>query len=298
MKMFIPEIGTTIKLTEDWKFSLAFECRNKTVFSKLGVLEQNHSFGLDQEACKKIGLVERNFPGQKKSAGGWWADHAEQKAYAMTLKKDTVLKIERLYIRNGADDFSSVTFKIIDCPSTPKLAKGRFWAKLYDVNQLEVGLVENTTKNPYIRTIQVKDKILNHEEIQKIIKSKRTYHSFYFDFHNQSGELIASVNSQLQQCYYYKHPSYEHQAKYNKLVDKSYIYLNQQVADGKKNGEKTEFVVLEISGYNKKLGPPAELKSIPCKTSFNNDYFVTIYSTMEKEVVDEEYHTGSMVVMH
>lgn len=62
------------------------------------------------------------------------------------LPKDTVLSIDRIYIRKGASDFSSVTFflKSTSHPlfdrSGKKKAGGkplRFWARLEDVNSIE-----------------------------------------------------------------------------------------------------------------------------------------------------------------
>lgn len=55
-----------------------------------------------------------------------------------TLPKGTQLKIDRIYIRKGQDEYSSITFYIEDCPDKtfkPK-KKIRFWVKLSDVNNI------------------------------------------------------------------------------------------------------------------------------------------------------------------
>lgn len=55
-----------------------------------------------------------------------------------TLPKGTQLKIDRIYIRKGNEDYSSITFYIEDCPDKtfrPK-KKIRFWSKLDDVNNI------------------------------------------------------------------------------------------------------------------------------------------------------------------
>jgi hypothetical protein len=59
----------------------------------------------------------------------------------MTLSAGTVLTVDRIYIRKGASDFSSLSFFIQSTP-TPELAeakktKFRFWASLEDVNHME-----------------------------------------------------------------------------------------------------------------------------------------------------------------
>jgi hypothetical protein len=47
------------------------------------------------------------------------------------LPIDTVLRIDRIYIRNGASDFDSISFYA----EIPKIkSKPRFWAKLVDIN--------------------------------------------------------------------------------------------------------------------------------------------------------------------
>lgn len=47
------------------------------------------------------------------------------------MPKGTVLVIDRIFIRSGAGDFDSITFKI---PKQGKIPSGRFWVNLFDVN--------------------------------------------------------------------------------------------------------------------------------------------------------------------
>jgi len=96
--MYVPEIGDLIKLTEDWNFNLNSESyRNRSLAEILG----------------KNGPVNN-----------------------VTLPKDTVLKIDRIYIRKGASDYSSLTFRIEETENK-KIKGKRFWAKLRDVNKIE-----------------------------------------------------------------------------------------------------------------------------------------------------------------
>lgn len=57
----------------------------------------------------------------------------------VTLPKGTILKFDRIYIRKGASDYSSITFYAKDMikPNTKKKYSPRFWAKLSDCNQIE-----------------------------------------------------------------------------------------------------------------------------------------------------------------
>ncbi len=113
MKLFIPELGTVLRLTADWTFDLHYESRNKHLFKSVG------------------------FTGE-----GWssdWAENggsrSEQPApRSVTIPKHTLLTVDRIYIRQGGPEFSSVTFRI--GTSKDFTGKPRFWAKLEDVNQI------------------------------------------------------------------------------------------------------------------------------------------------------------------
>lgn len=62
-----------------------------------------------------------------------------KKSIKVTLPKGTILKIDRIYIRKGSSDYSSITFYAKDMlkPNTKKKYSPRFWAKLSDCNQIE-----------------------------------------------------------------------------------------------------------------------------------------------------------------
>ena len=120
MKMYIPELGDIIELTKPWKFSLYNESRNKDIL-KLITDKEVHWDGI---RGMKRGIV---------------ANH-------VTFPKGTQLKIDRIYIRKGAEDYSSITFRVSDIPDEGigkfiGKKKSRFWAKLDDVNTIEYDLV-------------------------------------------------------------------------------------------------------------------------------------------------------------
>lgn len=108
MKFFIPEIGFKFKLTKDCEVRLFHEHRNKTAF---------HNFNIKLDT-NKINCFEK-----------------------VTIPAGAILDVDRIYIRNGADDFSSLTFVWSNPKVGGKMFFGksgvRFWIKLEEVNNFE-----------------------------------------------------------------------------------------------------------------------------------------------------------------
>lgn len=118
-QLFIPELGTSFTLAADWSFDLHAEYRNE----KLG-----EYFNL----CANIPRNYRNLWIDKN--GNFTIKYYESKhSYSITLPKETVLTIDRIYIRKGQKTFSSVSF-FCKLPNVKK--RMRFWAKLEDVNKI------------------------------------------------------------------------------------------------------------------------------------------------------------------
>jgi hypothetical protein len=78
--------------------------------------------------------------------------HCREKGVAnITLPANSILRIDRIYIRRGKDEYDSITFTVDDCPIPelkPKKMKGglrkgtlRFWAKLDDVNTIRCNIL-------------------------------------------------------------------------------------------------------------------------------------------------------------
>jgi len=111
MKMYVPALGDSIKLTADWTFDLYQESRNKDLYLEL-------------------------FPAAKTgNYNSWYSNSAKSK---VTIPAESVLKIDRIYIKKGLTDFNSITFWIVSAPDSFKISKKRrFWAKLNDVNNIE-----------------------------------------------------------------------------------------------------------------------------------------------------------------
>ena len=121
MKMYIPEISDEIRVLADWTFDLYNEDRNRSLMERM----------LDT----------------RRTVGSWSPEFG---AIPCTIPAGAVLKIDRIYVRKGKGDFSSITFlwkgealpaKIetygtgtqYRVPRQPI----RFWAKLEDVNNID-----------------------------------------------------------------------------------------------------------------------------------------------------------------
>jgi hypothetical protein len=111
MQLFIPDIGTLVKLEQDWTFTLYDEYRNQSLFEKLNKKRENQ-------------IVE--------------------------LPKGLVLKIDRIYVRKGLSQYSSITFRVPNpkskiekeyMPFNEEFNKVLFWVKLHEVNGTEFSIV-------------------------------------------------------------------------------------------------------------------------------------------------------------
>lgn len=123
MKLYIPSLGDCLKLTAPWRFDLYNEDRNQTLMDAMGDTREIAWGDITSIPCE--------------------------------IPVGEILKVDRIYIRKGHDEFSSITFfwqgkrtqpKVIECwgrtakkPARPV----RFWAKLEDANRIEFELVKD-----------------------------------------------------------------------------------------------------------------------------------------------------------
>lgn len=159
MKMYIPEIGDKITLTSDWTFRLFEEGRNTALWNLLGMKQRG-------DWIQRLADGKRFYcgSGPHQEGWGWFADdgeklevmsfynvrdgkvpelkHFEDEGTPATLKAGQRLSVDRVYIRKGASDFSSITFNYIGAPKGS--GRVRFWAKLADVNGLEFERTEQS----------------------------------------------------------------------------------------------------------------------------------------------------------
>lgn len=190
MNLYIPEIGDVLVLTEDWTFNLHPESRNLSLAKSLGYYIYNDGFVNETELpairnpdyyivyptqeelnakCKRLfsydHALERklyaeardNNPEYVKYQEDYkaWVAEAEKlsiKTLSVTLEKGQVLKVDRIYIRKGAKDYSSVTFYAKSLAPVTYAASNwskatkkavRFWAKLSDCNTINFEKHEN-----------------------------------------------------------------------------------------------------------------------------------------------------------
>ena len=123
--MLVPEIGTVLKLAKDWTFRLHYESRNNDLRKQLGLKEYTYDWRRTKE------------PGPEE----------------ITIKTGAEMSVNRIYIRQGGKDYSSLTFYLSPkatvehvATKTTAVTKGkcRFWAKLGDVNKMVVQIDKNT----------------------------------------------------------------------------------------------------------------------------------------------------------
>lgn len=140
MNLFIPDIGTLLKLEEDWTFTLYAEYRNNSLFKLEDSTANWHNL--------KNKIVE--------------------------LPKGLVVKVDRVYIRKGLSQFSSITFTIPktktkkdkeEMPHNITYGGCKFWVKLHECNGV---LFTPVFKNP--ETTELFQKL--YQEIEKEASSK------------------------------------------------------------------------------------------------------------------------------
>ena len=136
MKMYIPRLGDQIRLTKAWDFALYNESRNMSLLEVLG--------------------------DTRKQAYPWSHSPVEMTGVTATIPEGTILKIDRIYIRKGNEEFDSVSFTWPGMRTRTRIEERtvtnytgsntietsvikekiparpvRFWAKLDDVNKIE-----------------------------------------------------------------------------------------------------------------------------------------------------------------
>lgn len=177
MTLYVPEIGDNLLLTRNWQFKLHPERRNSSIYTTMGLtpfswwkpIEGKFDRYNRQEQEHIEGWIDTNQfvqPDYKTYNGNWGTYHKDYDAWSEVAKKNmiindiivnfpagTLLKVDRIYIRKGAKDYSSVTFHaknieivngefVISKKKKPK--SFRFWAKLHDCNNINFELQEET----------------------------------------------------------------------------------------------------------------------------------------------------------
>lgn len=164
---YVPEIGDRFTLIADWSFTLFGESRNVTLINLLGLNDEAERIKAQAELARlrKLAYEEvvthipvggmfntssQTIPRRTHRVRDAQAQAEWQKLqvkihawpYEAVLPAGTELQLDRVYIRKGSKDFSSLTFYIVQTPlpilaGTLKSGR-RFWAKLPDCNRMEV----------------------------------------------------------------------------------------------------------------------------------------------------------------
>lgn len=126
MKLFIPPLGTRIRLTADWTFEVNPATDYEFRLWADGSRDEDHST-MEQWKAWKAKVI-----------------HA-------TIPAGTVLSIERIYVRKGQGDYDSVTFRAFQSPDSTLASKRaggqrkgnnfRFFSTLTDANRIECEIV-------------------------------------------------------------------------------------------------------------------------------------------------------------
>lgn len=148
MNLFIPELGTKLKLTKLWEFTLYSERRNKDFLIKSMIeADEIHRkkllidmYKMEERIEQELkSLNEGHSPNYPRANAPSFNEYIKARdayyrrnhlGFGAFFVAGTILEVDRIYIRKGAADFSSVTFKI----RGDKVV--RFWAKLNDVNKI------------------------------------------------------------------------------------------------------------------------------------------------------------------
>lgn len=164
-RLFVPEIGTKLKLATDWTFALHNESRNSAlwdafaceidpaVFTAMQLVYQAQQAFEDavNRRDKRIGhsTSAANVLQQAVEIAydNMITTRMDKVSHRVTIVADTVLQLDRIYVRKGKEDYSSLSWliesspdsRLAPVPGTKGFTKGkkRFWAKLDDCNRIE-----------------------------------------------------------------------------------------------------------------------------------------------------------------
>ena len=149
MQINIPSIGDKIELTKAWTFDVWSERRNEDLGRALGLkLDKPNTSWREQQW---VGQATEPYEVTDRTGSKYLFQYIGSEvivAGQCTLPKGTVLTVDRIYIRKGAEDFDSISFFITKAEDTRfkvnkedkkrafKKGRIRFWVKLDDANKI------------------------------------------------------------------------------------------------------------------------------------------------------------------
>lgn len=147
-QLFVPSLGTLLMLAEDWTFKLYLKDRNDSMIEVFGGKKKQwwsrHRSEIHPEQFEGNQIpdcVEYEQPMSEEELANAYksfqATNARENPFIrVTLKKGTQLKVDRIYIRRGAESFNSITFRTTKVGPEKRFYGKRFWVKLRDANTL------------------------------------------------------------------------------------------------------------------------------------------------------------------
>lgn len=187
MKLYIPEIGDSFTLSKDWSFTLHAEGRNISLAALFGYGFEQQKFYNSNEIPDLKSPPNIDYPNEEDyKVWGVFGSRVDYSKYnkacreaqetnpdyvnwrqemkernlkinttgidklPVILPAGTILKVDRIYIRKGLKDFSSITFfaeglgevevmRGYNWSKKKKKQKSlRFWVKLSDCNKIEI----------------------------------------------------------------------------------------------------------------------------------------------------------------
>lgn len=165
--LYIPDIGDKIVLTKDWTFTIYGESRNDEFISSImdnPLFERKKATDLVNDVIKKSGckpddkwydttcfnscfyalinvatsqewFYRREYTiNSGKNVFKFEPELMEEIRPKMTIPAGITICVDRIYIRKGSADYSSVTFRV---EKFPDKKNHRFWAKLSDTRGIE-----------------------------------------------------------------------------------------------------------------------------------------------------------------
>ena len=161
-KLCIPNLGTLMILAEDWTFKLYFEDRNTTLLQVFGLkknwgrwhrgLKYNdpendatvHSLDFEDGEIPSTVEYEKAMTEEELAVSykSFAATNSEDNPFIrVTLPKGTQLKVDRIYVRAGAQSFASVTFRTTKICPDKRFTSKRFWVKLREANEIVADII-------------------------------------------------------------------------------------------------------------------------------------------------------------
>lgn len=158
--LFVPDIGDKITLEEDWCFHLYAEYRNREFrddLNKADLLDYSEMKTKYQEFLSKYSGYLKKTPSFETFLGYRDDDRYDLRDNILDIKVNDDIRndlyctdryatttipagceifIDRVYIRKGASDYSSITFRVEGMQNMPKKSY-RFWVKLSDTRSIK-----------------------------------------------------------------------------------------------------------------------------------------------------------------